>query len=114
MAMTPPKGKASAAGPGATDDKAALEAQLARIKADVSELATMLADMGSRKVGSARGEADHRISELTRAGEEAIEDLRRQLRTIERDLSDKVQEKPLQTLGIAAGVGFLFALVMRR
>lgn len=100
--------------PGAVDEKAVLEEQLGRIKADISELASTLAAMGSRRLGGARGEADHRMRELTRAGEEAIDDLRRQVRTIERDLSDKVQEKPLQTLGIAAGIGFLLALVLRR
>jgi len=95
-------------------DKAAIEEQLAKIKSDIAELGETLATIGSRRVKGARNEADHRIHELSRAGEEAIDDLRRQLRTIERDLTDKVQDKPLQTLGIAAGLGFLAALVLRR
>ena len=93
------------------EERATVEEQLARIKADIGELASTLSSIGTRRV---RTGADRHVSELTRAGEEAIEDLRRQLRSIERDLSDKVQERPLQTLGIAAGVGFLLALVMRR
>lgn len=112
MATTPPKDTPS--GAERPDDRAVIEEQLARIRADVSELASSLAEMGSRRLSDARGEADNRVSELTKAGEEAIEDLRRQLRAIERDLSDKVQEKPLQTLGVAAGIGFLLALVLRR
>ena len=113
MATTPTM-KTAGEGPNATGDRAAVEEQLARIKADIAELASTLSAIGSRKVDGARSQADQRMSELARAGEEAIADLRRQLRTIERDLTDKVQEKPLQTLGIAAGIGFLLALVMRR
>lgn len=95
-------------------EKAAIEEQLSKIRSDIAELGETLAAIGSRRVKGARDEADHRIREMTRASEEAIDDLRRQLRMIERDLTDKVQEKPLQTLGIAAGVGFLVALVLRR
>lgn len=111
---TTPRMKTADEGSGATGDRAAIEEQLARIKADLTELASTLQAIGSRRVSDARSQADQRVGELSRAAEEGIEDLRRQLRTIERDLSEKVQEKPLQTLGIAAGVGFLLALVMRR
>ncbi|TPW26686.1 DUF883 family protein [Pararhizobium mangrovi] len=95
-------------------DKAAIEEQLARIKADISGLASTLASIGSSRLNDARGHADGRIHELTRAGEQAIEDLRRQLNDVERDMSLKVREKPLQTLSVAAGIGFLAALILRR
>ena len=111
---TTPRMKTAGEGSDATGDRAAVEEQIARIKADITELAATLTAIGSRKVEGAKSQADQRMSELARAGEEAIDDLRRQLRAIERDLTDKVQEKPLQTLGIAAGIGFLLALFMRR
>jgi ElaB/YqjD/DUF883 family membrane-anchored ribosome-binding protein len=106
--------KTAAEGPGESNDKAALEEQLARIKADITELASTLASIGSRRIHGARSGADGRIGDMTQSAEKALEDLREQLRTVERDVSAKVQEKPLQTLGVAAGIGFLLALIMRR
>lgn len=95
-------------------DAAAIEEQLARIRSDISELASTIASLGSRRVRGARDQADQRLHELTGAGEEALDELRRQLRMLERDVEARVRDKPLQTLGIAAGVGFLLALIMRR
>lgn len=106
--------KAGAEKPDLTDDKAAIEEQLARIKSDISELASTLASISTRRAKSVRGEAEDRLHDLSRAGEDAIDDLRAQLRSVERDLTRKAEQKPLQTIGIAAGVGFLVGLVLRR
>jgi len=96
------------------NDSAAIEEQIARIKSDISDLASTLASLGSKRVRGARGQADQRLQDLTGAGEEMLDELRRQLRMVERDVEARVRDRPLQTIGIAAGVGFLLALIMRR
>lgn len=95
-------------------DTAAIEEQLARIKSDIGELAATLATLGSKRVRGARNEADRRLHDFAGAGEEALDEVTRQLRMLERDVEARVRDKPLQTLGIAAGAGFLLALIMRR
>lgn len=108
---TTPRPKTAAEG---EKDSAAIEEQLARIKADISELASTLASLSSKRVRGARDQADQRLHDMAGAGEDAVEEVRRQLRMIERDVEARVRDKPLQTLGIAAGVGFLLALIVRR
>lgn len=108
--MPTPTMKTAEEGMNPEKDREKLERQLAKIKTDISELAATLGEIGARGAH----DADERIRGLASAGEQAIEDLRHQVRMIERDLEERVQEKPLQSLGIAAGIGFLAAIILRR
>lgn len=108
--MATPNMKIDEEGINPQKDREKLEKQLAKIKTDIGDLAATLADIGTRGAH----DADERIRGLASTAEEAIEELRRQVRMIERDLEERVQEKPLQSLGIAAGIGFLAAIILRR
>ena len=88
-------------------DRAEIEAQIARLREDMTELAQMLKSAGSARWEEARGQAEA-------MPEEALAELRHQLHRLEEDARTRVKAQPLQSLGLAALAGFLLGLFLRR
>ncbi|RUZ32270.1 DUF883 family protein, partial [Mesorhizobium sp. M7A.F.Ca.CA.001.04.1.1] len=64
--------------------------------------------------GTARRAATEGVEQLRAQGEAAFDSLRSNAKDIEAQMMASVREKPVTSLAIAAGVGFLFALIARR
>ncbi|RUW74349.1 MULTISPECIES: DUF883 family protein [unclassified Mesorhizobium] len=107
---------ATAAGKSATDGRTSpdLEADIRQLKADIEKLTKQLAKTGEHGYGTARRAATEGVEQLRAQGEAAFEGLRGNARDIEAQIVANVREKPVTSLAIAAGVGFLFALLARR
>ncbi|RVD68777.1 MAG: DUF883 domain-containing protein [Mesorhizobium sp.] len=107
---------ASAAGRAANDGRTSpdLEADIRQLKADIEKLTKQLAKTGEHGYGTARRAASEGVEQLRAQGEAAFEGLRGNARDIEAQIAANVREKPMTSLAIAAGVGFLFALLARR
>ncbi|KAA3508831.1 DUF883 family protein [Agrobacterium vitis] len=80
-----------------------LEAQIEQLKQDVAALTSTLASVGSATL--------HQVSDKA---SDAISSARSSVSALEQDLEDKIRAKPLQSVAIAAGLGFIFALLSRR
>ncbi len=91
-----------------------LEADIAQLKADLEKLAAQFAKTGEHGYSTARRAAVEGAESLIGQGEAAIEHLRANAKDVEAQLMANVREKPVTSLAIAAGVGFLFALIARR
>lgn len=91
-----------------------LNADIEQLKADIAKLAKQLQETGQHSYGAARRAANEGVEQLRAHGEAAYENLRANAGDIERQITDTVREKPVTALAIAAGVGFLFALMTRR
>ncbi|WP_421915980.1 DUF883 family protein [Mesorhizobium sp.] len=91
-----------------------LEADIKQLKADIEKLTKQLAKTGEHGYGTARRAATEGVEQLRVQGEAAFDSLRNNARDIEAQLLANVREKPVTSLAIAAGVGFLFALLARR
>ena len=91
-----------------------LQADIAQLKQDIAALAKQLARTGERSVNTARRAANEQVSQLRAQGEATLADLRSGAEDMEAELVAAVREKPITSLAIAAGVGFLFALISRR
>jgi ElaB/YqjD/DUF883 family membrane-anchored ribosome-binding protein len=91
-----------------------LAADIEQLKADIAKLAKQLQETGQHSYGAARHAASEGIEQLRAQGEAAYERLRANAGDMERQLTDAVREKPVTALAIAAGIGFLFALMTRR
>ena len=91
-----------------------LEADIRQLQKDVAKLADQLAKTGRHSYDTARRAAAVGVDQLKSQGESAYGDLRTGAENIEAQISDAVREKPVTSLAIAAGVGFLFALLSRR
>ena len=91
-----------------------LAADIEQLKADIAELTEQLKLMRQHSYGAARHAAIEALEQLRAQGEAAYESLKANADDIERQLTDTVREKPITSLAIAAGIGFLFALISRR
>ncbi|BCG85498.1 MULTISPECIES: DUF883 family protein [unclassified Mesorhizobium] len=91
-----------------------LEADIKQLKADIDKLTKQLAKTGEHGYGTARRAAAEGVEQLRAQGEAAFDSLRGNARDIEAQMVASVREKPVTSLAIAAGVGFLFALLARR
>lgn len=107
---------ATAAGKAANEARANsdLEADIRQLKADIEKLTKQLAKTGEHGYGTARRAAAEGVEQLRAQGEAAFDSLRGNARDLEAQMVASVREKPVTSLAIAAGVGFLFALIARR
>lgn len=90
------------------------EAQIATLKEELAKVKAQLASSGARSADAARKAASSGADQLRAHGEAAMDELRANARDVEQQLVARVHEKPITSLAIAAGVGFLFALIARR
>lgn len=91
----------SATATGAT--QADLEADIARLREDIAAIA--------RQIGATGG---HSYAFAKRAAGEGVDALKAKSNDFEQQVTETVREKPLTSLAIAAGVGFIFALLTSR
>jgi ElaB/YqjD/DUF883 family membrane-anchored ribosome-binding protein len=91
-----------------------VEAQISQLREDIAALARSVAALGNEKAGEVRGKARRAATDAADASLQMVEDAKQQALSWERDLEQQIRTKPLQSVGIAAGVGFLFALMTRR
>lgn len=95
-------------------DFSELEADIKQLKRDLERLAKDMQTTGEHGVGAAKRAAALGAEQLRSQGEAKLDELRAGARDIEEQLQAHVREKPITSLAIAAGVGFLFALIARR
>ena len=98
----------------ATESNPDLQAQITALKDDIAKISATLAKLGKNTAKDARRSAASSFASAKLRGEETFEDLRSQARELEDQLAETVRENPLSTIAIAAGVGFLLALIARR
>ena len=91
-----------------------LETEIELLKAEIAALAKQVQTVGEHSYGTARRAAAEGVDRLRAQGEAAIENLREGASDLEGQLVAHVREKPVTALAMAAGVGFLFALISRR
>lgn len=88
-------------------DRAEIEAQIERVRADLTALGGMMQAYGRARLGGAQARAEA-------LPQEALAELQQQLVSLEDDLKAKLHEKPLQALGLAALIGLVAGLILRR
>ncbi|MGB3389445.1 MAG: hypothetical protein WBA88_15840 [Pseudaminobacter sp.] len=98
-------------GNGANPD---LEADIRQLRADIAKLTEQLATTGEHSYSTARRAAREGVDQLRAQGEAAIEGLRSNARDVEEQVLATVREKPITSLAVAAGIGYLLALLSRR
>ncbi|MCO5059386.1 MAG: hypothetical protein M9905_16210 [Rhizobiaceae bacterium] len=112
MAATTAKStKTSAQSSVSADD---LEADLAKLRADIAQLKKDLAAAGEQSYRTAKRAAYDGADQLRAQGEATLADIKASAREIEDQLGRTVREKPLTSLAMAAGAGFILALLARR
>ncbi len=96
------------------DEPMDLEAEIRQLREDIAKLTEQLATTGEHSFSAARRAATESVEQLRAQGEAAFEGLRSNAREMEDELATRVREKPITAIAIAAGIGYLLALLSRR
>ncbi|MFN7008608.1 MAG: YqjD family protein [Allorhizobium sp.] len=91
-----------------------IQAELDNLRRDIAALTQTLASFGSGKIKEASNRAGQLGAEAADASAQYVESARSSIAAAEQDLEAHIRRKPLQSIAIAAGVGFLAALLSRR
>nr|WP_295464644.1 hypothetical protein [Mesorhizobium sp.] len=91
-----------------------MEAQIETLKAEIAKLTAQVQSSGERSLEAVKNIAQEGLSQARAKGEAAMQGLKSEAYDIEGEIVARVREKPVTSLAIAAGVGFLFALLARR
>lgn len=99
------------ADPGMVNDAATIEEDIERLRSDIAALAQSITRYGAGKTGEVKMRASKAGRDLAKTSQETLDGLSDELAGLEEAVSTRVRDKPLQSLGIAAGVGFLIAAI---
>ena len=91
-----------------------LAADVARLRDDVRKLTEQIQALGEQSMRTAKRAATEKVEQLKAQGEAAMSELRGNAEELEEQLVARVREKPITSLAMAAGLGYLFATIMRR
>jgi ElaB/YqjD/DUF883 family membrane-anchored ribosome-binding protein len=98
--------------------KDAVEREFENLKDDVSKLTQQVANLVSTTGGAAyrraRQNLDGVISDASGKGQEAVDAVKDVTTTIGDAVEDAVYKRPVTTLAMAAGIGFLIGAIWRR
>ncbi|WP_127142959.1 DUF883 family protein [Pelagibacterium montanilacus] len=90
-----------------------LDAEIAALREDVSAITATLGDIVKYRGNSAREEADRVRRKAVKKGEETLDSVNENLEHAEDELKTAIREKPLTSVLIAAGVGYLLSKILR-
>jgi ElaB/YqjD/DUF883 family membrane-anchored ribosome-binding protein len=102
-----------------------LEKDVAKVKDDISDLAEQITDALNTIAGSARKQAqrgykqaranvDEVVGDLSDRGNAMLNAAQDAAMSAEETLEDLIAERPLATVGLALGLGFLIGVTWRR
>lgn len=84
------------------------------LKQEIASISKTLSALGGQKVDEYRDTMERLAADAVDASFKAFESARSEALTLEEGFERHVREHPLRAIGIAAGIGFLFALMSRR
>lgn len=97
-----------------TANSEALNEQIEQLRSDISNITDLLAKRGTQDVIQFQERAKLAAQSVSERTQEAVEALNDQAGRAEAKMMLEIRKKPLAAVGIAAGVGFLAALLVRK
>lgn len=91
-----------------------IQVELANLRRDVAALTQTLASFGNGKLKEAGDRASQLGADVADASAQYVENARSRIVSVEEDLEAHIRSKPLQSIAVAAGIGFLAAVLTRR
>lgn len=91
-----------------------LNRQVQVLKDELARLREELETSARRSANAARNVASEGIEALKAQSEEAYEKLKHGASDLEAEVVRHIRQKPMTSLAIAAGIGFLLAQILRR
>ena len=91
-----------------------IEDQIEQLKSELATLTDRLRDKGAEQGKWAKKRAESGLEDLMASGEDILQELRDVYQRSGAEVRSTVRRHPLATIGAAAAVGILLALVARR
>ena len=114
MALKPKSAEELAAEALGAENVANLERQFAALRADVARIAEVLAAMSETGAKTAKDAAAEAFAEFKAKGSDRLHEASTRAEDAMSGVTDFAKEKPLQALGLAAGLGMLLGLLLGR
>ncbi|WP_043770725.1 DUF883 family protein [Roseivivax isoporae] len=95
-------------------DTEALAAQIDTLRNDLSEVTSLLTEMGLRRRDETVAAAKERVDALRREGSERLHDAQRRATDAQDQVLESIRRQPGTAMGIAVAVGFLAGLLTSR
>ncbi len=92
---------------------AELQQQIEQLKEDIASIAATLTNLGQEKLKGAQENASKAYENIHAQGEEFFENVTGCASDFEEQLSSAIKERPITSVAIAAGIGYLIALLRR-
>lgn len=91
-----------------------VENQLEKLSAEIAALTKIVASFGTGKLDEAQQQAKSVADEISQRSAAAAADIKDRFMAAESDLEGQIRKYPLAAVGIAAGIGFIAALLSSR
>lgn len=91
-----------------------LAKQIETLQKDIGELTGLMAEMGKIQAARLSDEAETQAQKLREKGEDAATAAKEQVDDLQAQANEFIKTQPATALGIAAGLGFFFGLLMTR
>lgn len=102
---------ASKAGTTGGHDREDLEAQIARLREDVSGVTETLKNLASDRATGARDQAYAIRDDVKHRGERYMQQAQEAANDLEEQLSDQIRDEPIKSVLIAVAIGYLYARI---
>lgn len=100
------------------EDMHEIEVQLKKLRDKADSLTKDIKHMGKEELHALKSKAAHFLGEARNHGGEYMRDAghkaQAELHNVQKDLSARIRHKPLISVAIAAGIGFMLALIAGR
>lgn len=91
-----------------------LTKQIETLQKDIGELTGLMAEMGKLRAARLSDEAEAKAQKLKDKGEATAHAAKEQMEDLQGQANEFIRTQPAAAVGIAAGLGFLFGLLMTR
>lgn len=112
MASTATKSRTSRAGNNGQDPARDLEAEIAALREDIAAITATLGDIARYRADEAQTKVHKVKRKVANTGEQALESVQENLELAEGELKNVIRDKPISSVLIAAGVGFLLSRIL--
>ncbi len=90
-----------------------LEAEIAALRQDISAIAATLGNIAKTRTDEAKAEVRRARSKAMAKSEEAIDAVQENFGHAEDEIKTMIREKPLQSVLVAAGIGYILSKIFR-
>lgn len=89
-----------------------LDSEIAALREDVAAITATLGDIVKYRTSEAKTEARKIRSKVEREGEEVLEQVQDSFEAAESELKASIREKPITSVLIAAGIGYVISKIL--